>query len=351
MAGDKTEAATPKRRQDVRKRGQSSRSTDLTGALVLLAGIYAIKLVAGGVEGQLSAFMQNSFVLAGNSSRSGELPSGAAVLGLFAGVLPPLVGAMALTAIGASFAQGGIVFAPNLLLPKFERVNPLAGVKRLLSLQGLVQFAKTMTKFGAVAGIAIMTIKSHDTALAQAGTLELSDSVQMLVGLLWEILFNAVLMMCAIGAIDFLWERRRFLQSIRMTKQEVKDEYRQSEGDPQVRAQLRRRRQEFMAQMMAAVKKADVVVTNPTHYAVALQYDEVAMAAPTVVAKGQDFLAQTLKEVAREAGVPVLENPPLARALYRSVAVGKPIPPDLYVAVAEVLAFIYKLRRKVMPTA
>jgi flagellar biosynthesis protein FlhB len=118
-----------------------------------------------------------------------------------------------------------------------------------------------------------------------------------------------------------------------------------------VRAQLRRRRQEFMAQMMAAVKKADVVVTNPTHYAVALQYDEVAMAAPTVVAKGQDFLAQTLKEVAREAGVPVLENPPLARALYRSVAVGKPIPPDLYVAVAEVLAFIYKLRRKVMPTA
>ena len=348
MAEEKTEAATPKRRQDVRRRGQTARSADLTGALVLLAGIYAIKLVAGGVEGQLSGFLQQSFVLAGNSTRTGALPSGMAILGLMAGILPPLVGAMALMAIGASIAQGGFLFAPNLLLPKFERVNPLAGAKRLFSLQGLVQFAKTMTKFGAVAGIAIMTIKGHDTALAQAGSLELSDSVSLLLNLLWQIVFNAVLVMCAIGALDFLWERRRFLQSIRMTKQEVKEEYRQSEGDPHVRAQLRRRRQEFMAQMMAAVKKADVVVTNPTHFAVALQYDEVAMAAPTVVAKGQDFLAQTLKEVAREAGVPVLENAPLARALYRAVPVGKPIPPDLYVAVAEVLAFIYKLRRKVM---
>jgi flagellar biosynthetic protein FlhB len=348
MAGERTEAATPKRRQDVRKRGQTSRSADLTGALVLLAGIYAVKLVAGGVEGQISGFLQSSFVLAGDSVRTGALPSGMSVLSLMAGILPPLIGAMALTAIGVTIAQGGFVFAPGLLSPKFERINPLAGAKRLLSPQGLLQFLKTMAKFGAVAGVTITTIKSHDSALAQAGTLELSDSVRLLLDLLWQILFNAVLVMCAIGALDWLWERRRFLQSIRMTKQEVKEEMRQSEGDPHVRAQLRRRRVEFMQQLMAAVKKADVVVTNPTHFAVALQYDETSMAAPTVVAKGQDFLAQTLKDAARDAGVPVLENPPLARALYRSVAVGKPIPPELYVAVAEVLAFVYKLKRKLV---
>lgn len=344
MAGEKTEAATPKRRQEVRKRGQSSRSADLTSALVLLAGLYAIKLVAGGVEGQLSAFLAGSIAQAGATTRTGSLPSSSAILSLVLGILPPLAGVMALAAFAAAFMQGGFVVAPGLLAPKFERVNPLQGAKRILSVQGLVQLARTLAKFAIVAGVGFMVIRAHENDLANAGTLELSAGVGLLLSLLWEILFKSALAVLAIGALDWLWERRRFLQSIRMTKQEVKEEYRQTEGDPLVRAQLRRKRQEFMQQMMAATKTADVVVTNPTHFAVALKYDEVTMAAPVVVAKGRDYVAQRLREVAREADVPVMENPPLARTLYATVAIGKPIPPELYVGVAEVLAFVFRLK-------
>jgi flagellar biosynthetic protein FlhB len=346
---ERTEAATPKRRREVRKRGQTARSADLTGAAALLAGLYAIKLVAGGIEGRLSGFVQSSFLLAGNAPRTGSLPSPAAVFGLVLDILPPLAGALVLTALGLSIVQGGFIFAPGLLVPKFERVNPLAGARRLFSAQGALQFGKTLARFAIVALVTGMTIRSHAQDLAQAGTLELAAGVRLLLTLLWEILLKAALAMCVLGMADWLWQRRRFLQSIRMTRQEVKEEYRQSEGDPQIRAQIRRRRMEFMQQMIAATRKADVVVTNPTHVAVALKYDEMTMAAPIVVAKGQEYLAQTIREVARESGVPVLSNPPLARALYRSVPVGRPIPPELYVAVAEVLAFVYRLHRRVMP--
>jgi len=344
VAEEKTEAATPKRRADVRRRGQSARSHDFTTALVLLAGLYGLKLVAASAEQRLRTMLVGSVLAVGKLDKSAPPGAGADVFGTLSAILPPLLGLMALAAVAVSIAQGGFVFAPGLLTPKFERVNPAAGAKRILSLQGLMQSAKTLAKFAVVAGTVAWVINGNLRTLSALGTLALLPAISLVIGLLWEVLFKAALAMALLGAADYLWERRRFLQSIRMTKQEVKDEYRQSEGDPQVRAQFRRRREQFFRDMLKNVKTADVVVTNPTHYAVALQYDQLTMAAPIVVAKGKDLLAQRIREDAKAAGIPVLENPPLARALFKLTPVGGQIPADLYLAVAEILAFVFRLR-------
>lgn len=344
MSGERTEAATPKRRSEVRKRGQSARSRDLTAAAVLIVGLYGIKLLAGSVQAKLSNMLVGSILSIGTFDKTAAPTTGPNVLGVLISVLPPLLGVMALTALAISVVQGGFVFAPGLLSPKFERINPLEGAKRLVSVQGLVATGKTLAKFVAVSATAALVLRSHLDELAGLGTLGLLPALKVVMGLLWDIVFRVAIAMLLLALVDWLWERRRFLQSIRMTKQEVKEEFRQSEGDPQVKAQQRRKREALHAEMMKAVPKADVVITNPTHFAVALKYDPTAMAAPSVVAKGQDFLALRIREAAKEAGVPVMENPPLARTLYKLVPIGQQIPAELYLAVAEVLAFVFRMR-------
>ncbi len=344
MAEERTEAATPKRRAEARKRGQSARSHDLTTAAVLLAGIYGLKLLATETAGRLRDLLVGNVLALGRFDKDAPLTAGGNALGLLVSVLPPLLGLMAVTAVLVSVVQGGFVFAPGLLSPKFERVNPFSGAKRIFSMQGLMTSGKTLAKFAVVAGAVAWVIDDNMGKLSAIGALELLPAVNVVAGLVWDVLFKAAIAMLALGALDYVLERRRFLNSIRMTKQEVREEYRQSEGDPQVRAQIRRRREALFREMLKNVKKADVVVTNPTHFAVALQYDQLTMAAPTVVAKGQDLVALRLREVAKEAGIPVMENPPLARALYKLVPVGGQIPADLYLAVAEILAFVFRLR-------
>jgi flagellar biosynthetic protein FlhB len=344
MADERTEAATPKRRAEARKRGQSARSHDLTGAVVLLAGIYGIKILAADVAGKLKALLIGNVIAVGAFNKDGPVTPGGDVFGVLLGVLPPLLGLMAAMAVVISVVQGGFVFAPGLLAPKAERLNPFSGAKRIFSLQGLMQSGKTLARFAAVAGAVAWVVSDNMAKLSALGALELLPGVNVVAGMIWDALLRAVIALLALGALDYAWERRRFLNSIRMTKQEVREEYRQSEGDPQVRAQRRRRREQHFREMLKNVQKADVLVTNPTHFAVALQYDQLTMAAPTVVAKGQDLIALRLREAAKEAGVPVMENPPLARALYKLVPVGGQIPADLYLAVAEILAFVFRLR-------
>jgi flagellar biosynthesis protein FlhB len=346
MAEERTEAATPKRREEVRKRGQTARSQDLTGAVVLLAGLYALKTLAGTLKDQLSGLLVTNLLALGDLDKNAPPSTATSGLGAMVAVLPPLLGALALAAILASVIQGGSTFAPGLLSPKSERVNPIAGTKRILSIQSLIQLAKSLAKFGIVALVATIVIRGHLSEIAGLGALDLMPAASVIVGLIWEIAFKSALAMLLLGILDWLWERRRFLNSIRMTKQEVKEEYRQSEGDPHVRAQLKNKRHQFLQQMMKDVRTADVVITNPTHFAVALKYDPDSMGAPRVIAKGQDYLALRLREAAKEARVPVLENKPLARALYKLVPVGKEIPPELFVAVAEVLAFVFRLKRE-----
>jgi flagellar biosynthetic protein FlhB len=344
MSEERTEAPTPKRREEVRKRGQTSRSHDLTGAVVLLAGLYGLKLIVTSLHGQLTGLVVGSILSVGTLDPTARPSGGMAGLEVVIKVLPPFFGLLALAALASTMLQGGFTFAPNLLAPKAERVNPIAGFKRIVSAQGLVQGAKTLLKFAVVALVGFLVIRGRLPELARLGALDLMPAVGMLLDLVWELLFKSAIALLLVGVADWLWERRRFLQSLRMTKQEVKEEFRQQEGDPNVRAQVRRKRDQMHQQMMKNVRTADVVITNPTHIAVALKYDPVTMAAPVVVAKGQDFLAQRIKEVAAEAGIPLMENKPLARSLYKLVAVGGMIPVELYLAVAEVLAFVFRLR-------
>jgi flagellar biosynthetic protein FlhB len=344
MAEERTEAATPKRREEVRKRGQTARSQDLTTAIVLLAGLYGIKILAGTLRGRLSDLLVGNILAVGAVDKSAPPTMGSNVLGTLVAILPPMLGLMAFAAVAASVLQGGSTFAPGLLSPKSERVNPIAGMKRIISTQGLMQLAKSLAKFLIVGLVATSVLRGHLGEVAGLGSLDLMSSVSMLLNLIWELVLKSSLALLALAILDWLWQRKQFLNSIRMTKQEVKEEYRQSEGDPHVRAQIKSKRQQFLQQMMKDVTTADVVVTNPTHFAVALKYDSETMAAPRVIAKGVDFLALRLRDAAREAGVPVLENRPLARALYKLVPVGKEIPAQLYVAVAEVLAFVFRLK-------
>lgn len=344
MADDRTEAPTPKRRQEVRRRGQTARSQDLTTATVLLAGLYGLKTLGGLVQGRLSDLLVGNILAAGAMDRSAPPSMGPSALGVLAAILPPLLGLLALAALSVSVLQAGFMFVPGLLTPKWDRVNPIAGTKRMLSIQGLVQLGKSLAKFATVALVAGMAIRGRLDELAGLGARDLTPALRLLLDLAWDVLLRSALALLLLGVLDWVWERRRFLNSLRMTKKEVQEESRQSDGDPHMRARLRGRRQQFLQQMMQDVRTADVVVTNPTHFAVALKYDPKTMDAPTVIAKGQDYLALRIREVAAEARVPVLENPPLARALHKLVPVGSPIPPQMFVAVAEVLAFVFRLR-------
>jgi flagellar biosynthetic protein FlhB len=344
MSEERTEAPTPKRKEEIRKRGQTARSQDLTSAAVLLAGLYGIKFLAGKVHEQVGSLLVGNILAIGDFDTSAPPDTGMDVFPVLYGALFPLLGLIAISAIVVSSVQGGFLFAPNLLFPKSGRVNPFAGAKRLVSMQGLMQVGKSMAKLTAVSVVAGITIYGHLDELAGLGAIDLATATRELLDLIWAVLFRSALAMLGLGLVDWLWERRRYMQSARMTKQEVIEETRQSEGDPHVRAQQKGKRMQFLQQMMQDVRTADVVVTNPTHYAVALRYDPETMAAPIVIAKGQDFIAQRIRETAHEARVPVLSNPPLARALHKMVPVGKEVPPHLYVAVAEILAFVFRLR-------
>ena len=346
MAGERTEAPTPRRREEARKQGQTSRSQDLTAAAVLLAGLYGIKILAGTLKDRLSALLVGNILAVGEVDKTAVPSTGMNVLGILVDILPPLLGVMALAALVTSVIQGGFMFVPGLLTPKLERVNPISGTKKILSKQGLIRLGKSFAKLLAVGLTGWMVIRGHLEELAGLGALDLVPAISLLMGLVWELLFKSTMALLGLGILDWLWERRRFLNSIRMSKEEIKEENRQSEGDPHVRGQIRSRRMQFLQQMMKDVPRADVVVTNPTHFAVALKYNPEEATAPMVLAKGQDYLALRIRELARESGVPVLENPPLARALYKLTPVGREIPPELYVAVAEVLAFVFRLKNR-----
>lgn len=344
MSEERTEAATPRRREEVRKKGQTSRSHDLTSAAVLLAGLYGIKALSTSVAGKFSSLITVSIAAAGSMDKTAKPTAGVDVFGSITSILPPLLGLMAFVAFAVSVLQGGMIFAPGAMAPKFERINPFAGFKRIFSMQGLMTSGKTLAKFLAVGATVGLVLQGNFNTLSTIGMLDLMPAVGVVGGVIWDAVFKSAIAILVLGILDFVWERRRFLKSIRMTKQEVKQEMRQSEGDPMVKGQQKRRREQMYREMMKNVRTADVLVMNPTHFAVALKYDPLTMVAPQVIAKGQDHLALKMREVAKEVGIPVVENPPLARTLYRLVKVGREIPAELYLAVAEILAFVFRLK-------
>ncbi|MDB5071250.1 MAG: flagellar biosynthetic protein FlhB [Candidatus Eremiobacteraeota bacterium] len=348
---DATEKATPKRKREARERGQVPRSQDIGGSAIFLAIVIALH---AGFMGALGAGAQAFKVALNHASSHDELTINS-VGGMFvAGAMPytPLL-AMAFAsavvlAVVANVLQFGLLFSPQLVAPKFSKLNPFAGLKRIFfSPQTLVQLAKQVMKLAIVMLICWFGVKDNLTmlyALAHASPHDIIVSVESIV--FWiGVKVGALLLI--LGIADYIWERRRLEQSLKMTKTEVKDEHKQSDGNPEAKNALRQR-QRAMARkrMMAAVPKATVVVTNPTHYAVALEWDDLKMDAPILTAKGADLIAKRIRELAAEHNIPILENPPLARTLYAKVELDSPVPPDMYSAVAQIIAFVYKLRNK-----
>jgi len=346
---DQTEKATPKRKREARGRGQIARSQDIGGASIFIAIVVALHV---GFMAAMDAGAQ-AFAVALTHAGTREELNLHSVWGLFARTLLPYVPLLGLAfsaAIGialvANVLQFGLLFSPGLLAPKFSKLNPVSGLQKVFfSPQTLVQLAKQLLKLGIVVLICWLGVKDSFTMFYALGHASPRDIVVSVEGIVYGIGVRVGILLLVLGIVDYVWERRRLEQSLKMTKTEVKDEHKQSEGNPESRQALRQR-QRAMARkrMMAAVPKATVVVTNPTHYAVALAWDELKMDAPVLVAKGADLIAKRIRDLATEHGVPIMENPPLARTLYAKVELDSPVPPDLYAAVAQVIAFVYKLK-------
>jgi flagellar biosynthetic protein FlhB len=250
-------------------------------------------------------------------------------------------------ALAATIMQTGFTFSTQKLGFNFERLNPLSGLGRMFSQQALVDLVKNIIKLAVVGGVAFVFVYPKFKSIQTIPLLETPAILAFLHSLIVRLIMAIAVIMAIIAGGDYFYQRFAFMKKLRMTKQEVKDEQKQTEGDPMVKARLRSlRMQRARQRMMAAVPKADVVITNPTHYACALKYDQGSMNAPTLVAKGQDFVALRIRQIANENNVPIVENPPLARALYATVDIDKEIPPQHYKAVAEVISYVFRLKGK-----
>ncbi len=347
---ERTEEATPKRREEARKKGQVAKSRELASVAVLLSGILTLFWGCGFFYHQLSTILRYYFQHAASIHVNPTNMQGIALLALrqMAVVMAPLFGIMTLVAILANFLQIGPLLALEQIKPKFSHISPLSGIKRLFSPQALMELFKSLFKLGVVTWIAYATVRGEMYSLLPLLDQAPAQILSYIGKVSFEIFFRSALAMIILAIIDFLFQRWQHEKELKMTKQEVKEEYKQTEGDPQVKARIRSlQREAAKKRMMAEVPEADVVITNPTHLAVALKYDGLTMEAPQVVAKGAGLVAEKIKEIAREHGVPVIENKPLAQSLYKSVEVGQTIPETLYKAVAEVLAFVYRLKGKV----
>jgi len=344
---ERTEKATPKHRKRAREKGQVARSADLSGSVVLAAGLLVISITAPAIAEAGAASFHAIFA---DIAHPGSATSAAGLTGLMHTTLTtievtvgPIAGACVVAALVAGAAQVGGRPTPQALKVDFRRINPATGLRNLLGPNLLFETLKAVAKVGVVGAVAALTLlpgMKELAGLVGAPPAALgSIAGHRALGVAQHAAFAYV----GIGLLDYLWKRYRHERQLRMTKQEVKDEVRQYGVSAEVRSALRRRQMQLArARMMAAVPIADVVVTNPTHFAVALRYDG-SRAAPEVVAKGQDLIAAQIRRIAEEHDVPVVSDPPLARALHSSTEVGQVIPAELYAAVARVLAFVYRV--------
>ena len=346
----KTEEATPRKLEDARKKGDVAKSMDV-GSAASLMGAAAVVLGGGGffatsMAEQLLPFIAAPHTMLGGLDAGAGVEIGAQALWAVA----PFLGAVALATIiggaGGNLAQSGLMFTPDKLKPQWERVSPMAGLKRIFGPDGLFQFGKTFLKLIAVGVICWFVLKPHTrefenlVAMSPASILPFSRDLAI------ALMSAAIIFLGFTAGADFIWQKMRFAKRMRMTKEEVKEDYKQSEGDPHVKAKLKQiRAQRSRKRMMQAVPTATVIVTNPTHYSVALRYEKDDPA-PVCVAKGVDVLALKIREVAREHSVPIVENVPLARALYATVEIDDVIPREHFEAAAKVIGFVMQSRKK-----
>lgn len=353
--GEKTEPATAKKLDDARKEGNVAKSKDIVSAVALLTSFVVLKVTIGNIgTGLMGIYTSayNGIALFANPD-SDEINYNSVMsiaknmtIDGFKLVIP-IFALMFIIAFVGDLVQVKWKITAKPLQPKGSKINPLKGFKRIFSMQSLVNFAKSIALVIIIFFMVFQTIKTKRGVLFNLYEISLLEAL----GVIGDLVFSLAIKICAVylivGVADFAYQKIKFKNDMMMTKQEVKDEFKDSEGDPKIKGQIRQRmRQASMRRMMQDLPNADVVITNPTHFAVALKYESGKNEAPVVLAKGEDYLAQKIKEKARENNIEIVENKPLARALYANVDVGQEIPEELYQAVAEVLAYVYGLKNK-----
>ena len=344
----KTEDPTQKKLADAMEKGDFAKSQEIKNWFVLfgaaIVAMVAIQGLAGNLRQAMSGVIENSYRIPmdsdGLSTFIGNL---AAQVGSFM-VFPIII--LVIAAFAGAMVQHQPMISFEKIKPKLNKISPLGGLKNKFSMQNLVEFLKSVFKLILVAVIVIIIVWPEKEVLENMMTLEPSRVTEVILTLVVRVLIGVVTVMGVIAILDFLFQKFQFIKKMKMTKQEVKDEHKQSDGDPQVKARLRQIRMErARTRMMAAVPEADVVVTNPTHYSVALKYNHGKMEVPKVVAKGVDSLALKIREIAKENDIPILENPPLARTLYAAVEIDEEIHGDHYKAVAEIIGFVMRIKK------
>lgn len=344
---ERTERPTAKRLEEARRQGQVPRSTELnTAAVVLMAGA-GLHFMGGHLGTALFELMRSGLELrreqALDESLAVSMFAGSALHALFA--CAPVLGLTLVAALLAPMAIGGWNLSFGVLAPDFSRLSPLNGFGRMFSVRGLVELAKAFAKFALIATIAVIFLWMKKAELLSLGNEPTASAIGHAISLSGAALLYLAGSLALIAAIDVPWQLYQHIKSLRMTRQEIREEMKESEGNPEVKGRIRQLQSEMARRrMMAQVPKADVVVTNPTHFAVALKYDDKRMRAPIVVAKGADEVAAKIREIATEHGVAIFEAPPLARALFRTVDLEEEVPAGLYVAVAQVLTYVYQLK-------
>jgi flagellar biosynthetic protein FlhB len=345
---EKTEQPTEKRLRESREKGEVPRSRDLSGAMVVLAGVAA--LMSSGPSAYLHA--QRIFSLGLNYSRdalfSDALPGRALVAAVHEALALfwPVAVATMLATLAAPLLLGGLNFSGKALEPKFDRLDPIKGLGRIFAMRGLVELGKALLKLLFIGAVLALLLRHWQAELQATGRGSVIEGIAQSIGLLGRaaLWFGSILAL--IGGIDALYQKYDHGKNLRMTKQEIKDEMKESEGNPEMKGRIRQvQHAQARRRMMEDLPRADVVVVNPTHFAVALRYDDGHMGAPRVIAKGMDVLAQQIRLVAGSHQIPMVEAPPLARALYATTEIGREIPAALYVAVAQILAYVYQLKQ------
>ena len=344
---DKTEKATPKKREEARKKGEVAKSRELPSVAVLLAGLITITIFASYMYTHIQIILRGSFSfpILKDLNIANLMVFGQKMITLFIITISPLLAAIFVTAVLSNIMQVGFVLSGELIKPKLSKLDPIKGLGRLFSKQSFMELFKSLLKLVIVGSVAYITVSAEMKHVHLLGDMEFNSIITYILLTIFKIFIRCTLAMIFLVAIDYAFQKWDFEKRLKMSKKEVKDEFKRTEGDPLIKSRIRSIQMEMARKrMMQEVPQADVVITNPTKLAVALKYDSSIMGAPKLLAKGAGKIAKRIRELAEKHDIPVVENKELAQGLYSSVEIGQEVPPILYQAVAEVLAYIYKLK-------
>ena len=348
MAGERTEKATPKRRSEARKKGQVARSQEVNSTAVLLAATGALAVSGPAMAAGMSTLIAETMARVARPDITSQTISGLMThwAVTVVGLLAPVLMAAAAAGVASNVLQNKPGFTPGAIRPDFRKISPIGGIKRLFGPQALAEFAKSIAKLVVVGSVATLVLWPEIDHLSRLSSMSVGAISAYTAGLILKLAFCILAVLVPLALADLIFQRRQHEKGLKMSKQEVKEEQRQQDIAPEIKSAIRRRGMQMSRQrMLAQVPSADVIITNPTHFAIALRYGR-DVSAPKVVAKGQDLIALRIREIAAEHDIAIVENPPLARSLYAQVEVGDEIPPLFFAAVAEVLAYVYRTSRR-----